>query len=412
VLAPAPARSAWRNRIVGHGDEDPSLLVANPRNWRLHPKHQSDALAGVLAEVGWVQEVTVNQRSGFVVDGHLRVALAASRHELAVPVRYVDLDDAEEALILATLDPIGALATADSDTLSALLAGLEPADEAVRNLLRDLAPPRQKQLNPDDADLTPPDEPITQPGDLWLLGDHRLLCGDALNFEDVQRLLDGRRADMVMTDPPYGIRLDTDYSKITGSRNSMVVARGGRRVIANTYRAIEGDSEPFDASALSAQFSDVSEQFWFGANYYRRTLPGSDLDGSWLVWDKRPSAWNEGGEGIDDVIGAGFELIWSRNKHQQRMLRIQWSGFTARNPNLQRSHPTEKPVQLLAELIERWSSRSAVVADVFAGSGTTLIAAEQLDRQCYAMEIDPAYCDVIVRRWERVSGRQAQQTHP
>ena len=136
-------------------------------------------------------------------------------------------------------------------------------------------------------------------------------------------------------------------------------------------------------------------------------MPGGDLDGSWLVWDKRPSGWTEDGKGIDDVIGSGFELIWSRTKHQQRVLRVQWSGFTARNRDMDRAHPTEKPVVLLGELLERWSAPGSIAADVFAGSGTLLVAAEQTGRTAYLMEIDPAYCDVTVRRWERVSGRQA-----
>ena len=162
-----------------------------------------------------------------------------------------------------------------------------------------------------------------------------------------------------------------------------------------------GDSEPFDASRLTAFFAEVPEQFWFGANYYRRTLGGSDLNGSWLVWDKRPSGWNDDGAGIDDVIGSGFELIWSKNKHQQRMLRRQWSGFTARNNGMERSHPTEKPVDLLIEILKRWTAGGCVIADPFLGSGTTMVAAEQLGRICYGMEIEPKYVAVAL---ERMSG--------
>jgi hypothetical protein len=101
----------WRNRIVGTGEEAPDQLVANPLNWRTHPGPQRDALRGSLAEVGWVQQVLVNQRTGHVVDGHARVEEALSRQEATVPVLYVDLSPEEEALVLATLDPIGAMAT-------------------------------------------------------------------------------------------------------------------------------------------------------------------------------------------------------------------------------------------------------------------------------------------------------------
>jgi DNA modification methylase len=107
------------------------------------------------------------------------------------------------------------------------------------------------------------------------------------------------------------------------------------------------------------------------------------------------------------MIGAGFELIWSRQKHQQRVLRQQWSGFTARNPGMERAHPTEKPVALLGDILTRWTPAACIVADPFVGSGPTIIAAEQLGRRCYAMEIDPRYVAVAIERWERFTGHKA-----
>ena len=124
------ATTAWANRIVGHGEEAPEGLLANPANWRRHPKEQQDALAGVLSEVGWVQDIIVNRRSGHVVDGHLRVSLALREAADSVPVVYVDLDPAEEALILATLDPLAAMATTDDAKLAELLADITLPDEA------------------------------------------------------------------------------------------------------------------------------------------------------------------------------------------------------------------------------------------------------------------------------------------
>ena len=116
MTAAAPT-TGWRNRITGAGEEAPDQLLANPANWRIHPKAQQDALAGALDAVGWVQQVLVNRRTGFVVDGHARVALALSRGEPTVPVLYVDLAPEEEALVLATLDPIGAMAGRDDEKL-------------------------------------------------------------------------------------------------------------------------------------------------------------------------------------------------------------------------------------------------------------------------------------------------------
>jgi ParB-like chromosome segregation protein Spo0J len=140
--------TAWRNRIIGHGEEAPDQLLANPRNWRIHPKAQQDALAGVLDQVGWVQDVIVNQQTGHVVDGHARVAIAISRNEPSVPVVYVDLSEDEEALILATLDPLSAMAATDREQLSELLAEISTGDAAVQAMLDQLA--RDQGISPPD----------------------------------------------------------------------------------------------------------------------------------------------------------------------------------------------------------------------------------------------------------------------
>ncbi len=203
--------SAWRNRITGSGEEAPDQLLANPANWRIHPKAQQDALAGALDTVGWVQHVLVNKRSGFVVDGHARVALALSRNEPSVPVLYVDLDPEEEALVLATLDPIGAMATADEAKLNELLAGVTVDDAGLLRLLGDLGSRRPAR---EDPDLVPEVEAATyvEPGQLWLLGDHRLLVGDATDPEAVARVLAGVPPPRLLaTDPPYGVSLDPTW---------------------------------------------------------------------------------------------------------------------------------------------------------------------------------------------------------
>jgi ParB-like chromosome segregation protein Spo0J len=177
--------AAWRNRIVGHADVAPSDLVPNPRNWRSHPAEQQRALTGALAEVGWVAEVLVNRTTGHVVDGHLRIELALARKEPTVPVTYVELTEDEERLGLATLDPLAAMADAEAASLADLLAGLEPADEALRALLDDLAREhgldalRTGLVDPDDVPPVPDEADLyVNPGEWWALGDHRLLCGD------------------------------------------------------------------------------------------------------------------------------------------------------------------------------------------------------------------------------------------
>lgn len=131
--------SLWKNRIVGYGEEAPDQLLANPKNVRIHPKHQQGALAGMLREVGVVQNIIVNRRSGCLVDGHLRVSLALRDGQASVPVTYVELDEAEEALVLATLDPIGALAGTDAVKLDALLREVSTGEADVQALLGTMA---------------------------------------------------------------------------------------------------------------------------------------------------------------------------------------------------------------------------------------------------------------------------------
>lgn len=132
-------KSEYRSRIVGHGEEEPGQLLANPANWRIHPKAQQDALNGVLEEVGWVQSVIVNKRTGNLVDGHLRVSLALREDAKSVPVAYVDLAPEEEALVLATLDPLAGLAVADPEKLEELLNEVGSASSDVQTMLSKLA---------------------------------------------------------------------------------------------------------------------------------------------------------------------------------------------------------------------------------------------------------------------------------
>lgn len=131
--------TGWRNRIVGHGEEAPDQLLANPRNWRIHPRQQQAALEGVLDDVGWVQDIIVNKQTGHVVDGHLRIQLALRREEPTVPVVYVDLDEHEEALILASIDPLSAMAAADKEQLDALLRDVHTDSPAVQQMIESLA---------------------------------------------------------------------------------------------------------------------------------------------------------------------------------------------------------------------------------------------------------------------------------
>ena len=144
-------------------------------------------------------------------------------------------------------------------------------------------------------------------------------------------------------------------------------------------------------------YIECDEQFWWGADYYHRELPEG---GSWFVWDKRIGI-------IDDAIGNMFELCWSKTHHRKEVIRILWSGITARERGEKRTHPTQKPIELCIKFIGQFSKRDNSIIDLFGGSGSTLIACEKLNRKCRMMEIDPIYCQVILDRWEKFTSQKA-----
>lgn len=252
--------------------------------------------------------------------------------------------------------------------------------------------PEEGNTDPDSAP-EPPEDPTTKLGDLWVLGSHRLLCGDSTNPQHVERLMDGKKADMVFTDPPYGMDLDTDYTKM---------GDGGK-----SHKAVIADNEQFDAGFLLSTFNYCKEIFLFGADYYVETLGRQYPNlGSWIVWDKR-SDGNKIGI-LDNAFGSDFETCWSKTKHKRQIARIlRQTGAFSKNTIDQVVHPTQKPVALAEWFFDRWGAKSDIVVDLFGGSGSTLIACEKTSRHCRMMELDPAYCDVIVKRWEDFTGNTA-----
>ena len=240
----------------------------------------------------------------------------------------------------------------------------------------------------DNFDATPPEEPITVLGDLYEIGEHRLLCGDSTDSDQVAKLMNGSKADMVFTDPPYGMFLDTDYSEIKGSKNAKI-SGGGK-----SYSKVIGDHNDFTPELIHtifACFSNVKDIFIWGADYFAELIPDKN-DGSWIVWDKR------GSEDADKIVGSSFELCWSKEKHKRLIARIKWMGAFGSADARDRVHPTQKPIKLAEWFFNQWGNTDDLIADLFLGSGSTMVASHQLKRKCYGMELDPKYCDVIVNR--------------
>jgi len=233
---------------------------------------------------------------------------------------------------------------------------------------------------------------------------HRIMCGDSTKVEDVEKLMNGQKADMVFTDPPYGMFLDADFN---GMVNDLDFAKdkGFKRQGGRKYKNVIGDNEDFNPDFINTIFSVFGyceEIMLWGANYYSELLQNRN-DGSWFVWDKRLD------ENADKMYGSCFELLWSKSKHKQEIARVKWASVFGVEQEFdhKRYHPTQKPIELSGWFITRYSNEGERVVDLFGGSGSTLIACEQLNRTCYMMEIDPKYVDVIRKRyWKFVNGSE------
>lgn len=246
----------------------------------------------------------------------------------------------------------------------------------------DLAP--VETLGDDDVPESAP--AITVKGDLYILGEHRLLCGDSTMIDDVEKLMDGKKADMVFTDPPYGMKLDVDYSKMPESPNG--TARPKK------WDNIKGDHQDFSGELISTifvNFDYCEDIFICGADYFCEVFPDKN-SGSWIVWDKRVT------ENFDRMIGSAFELIWSKKRRKREIARINNTLYSGESDAKNKVHPTQKPLKLHDWIFERAPGHK-FVADLFLGSGSTLIACEKTNRKCYGMELDEKYCDVIVKRY-------------
>jgi len=226
-------------------------------------------------------------------------------------------------------------------------------------------------------------------GDLFEIGEHRLLCGDSTDSDSVAKLMNGEKADMVFTDPPYGMHLDVSNSNNLGGKD-------GWKNKAKNYTPVIGDGDDFKEELINtifACFNDVKEMFIWGADYFAELLPNKN-NGSWLVWDKR--------FGVEEMklTFSEFELCWSREKHLREIVRITWNGIlgTEQEFDHKRHHPTQKPTKLSRWFIEKYSSENNLIADIYLGSGSTMLSCHQTKRRCYGMEIDPKYCQVIIDR--------------
>lgn len=380
-------------------------LIPYARNSRTHSPEQVTQIAASIKEFGFTNPVLIDEQGG-IIAGHGRVLAATKLKMTDVPcIELAHLSETQKRAYVIADNKLALNAGWDDEMLRLEFDELSEAGfdlELTGFSLEEIDGLQVNEitegLTDEDAVPEAPDEPVSKLGDVWLLGNHRLMCGDSTSIDAVERLMDGQKADMVFTDPPYGMFLDADYS---GMKSKFKGSSGGAK-----YDNVIGDHDDFKPEFINnifTCFGYCKEIFLWGADYYADLLPNRN-EGSWVVWDKR------GDESADKMFGSTFELCWSKAKHKRMLARVKWAGIFGmeKEHDKKRCHPTQKPVELISWFFDYYSMQDKrVVADLFGGSGSTLIACEKTGRKAYLMELDPKYVDVIIKRWQDFTGKQA-----
>ena len=386
-------------------------LKQDRRNYRKHNQRNLDLIKKSVNEVGFGRSIVVNSENEIICGNGISSTL-----DKDTKLRVVETDGTELIVVkrndLKTGDlkqtKLGIFDNSTSDSsefdFELLQADFDTEELEDWGLDVDFAiEEEEKEVIEDEVPETV--ETRCKLGDIWQLGKHRLMCGDSTKADDVEKLMNGEKADMVFTDMPYGMNLDTDYSSM---KNNLDFAKeknftGGKKYAQGKV----DDFTPEMVNNIFACFNYVKEMFLFGADYFAELLPNKN-DGSWIVWDKRANGNDDIEQDLssDKMYGSCFELCWSKNKHKRDIARIKWAGVfgTEKEFDHKRHHPTQKPTALVQWFLDRYSKDNQSIVDLFGGSGSTLIACEQLNRKCYTMELDEKYCSVILQRYINFKG--------
>lgn len=369
-------------------------------NAKLHPQEQIEQIKKSIEQFGMDDPIGIWKDE--IVEGHGRLIACKELGYKEVPIIRLDhLTDEERKAYTLAHNKLTMNSDFDIDILNDELMNFDTIDMTDFGFDLDLGIEEEKEIIEDEVPDVP-EEPKAKLGDIYQLGNHRLMCGDSTSEEDVEKLMNGVKADMVFTDPPYGMNLDTDYSNMKSE-----IFKGG--IGGKKYE--QGIVDDFNPKMIDLILSlNVKETFLWGADYFAELLPNKN-DGSWIVWDKRANGNDDIKEDYssDKMYGSCFELCWSKNKHKREIARVKWAGIFGMSNQDQnkRFHPTQKPLELCNWFIKKYSDDNNSILDLFGGSGSTLIACEQLNRKCYMMELDPHYIDVIIQRWENFTGEKA-----
>jgi len=356
-------------------------------NPRQISKSQFDSLRESIDKFGLVDPIIVN-KDMTIIGGHQRYkiwtekAKQSKMDDITIPCVVLELNKEEERELNIRLNKSGG--EWDFDLLSNFEIE-ELKDWGFKEIELGLNIDKIVEGNTEDDHIPEVKESRVKLGDVWELGKHRLMCGDSTKESDVAKLMNGEKAELLFTDPPYGISV---VSK-KGNIGKGVLAKEG------TYREVLGDNKFFDPTFL---LSLCANQIIWGANYFHNLLP---LNTKWIVWDKdRP----------EGTTFSDCELAWTSIKGVAvKKYKCTWNGMVREGESEKRIHPTQKPLKICKEILNDYSKKNDKILDLFLGSGSTLIACEKTNRVCYGMELDTKYCDVIIERWEQFTNQKAKK---
>lgn len=383
---------------------DVEMLIPNPKNNNMHPPEQYERLKKIITRQGFRVPIEVSNQSGFIVCGHLRYEVACQLGMKQVPVVYQDFETpALEYAHLTAENEIARWAELDKHSVYTELKNLELDDIELLGL-EDFEIPDIEELDPqtDEDEVPEVEHPITRRGDIWLLGKHRLMCGDSTMIDDVEKLMNGEKADLLHTDPPYNV----DYSNANRPKASKT-----------------------DLGYIKNDKMDDNSFYQFLYDSFVCGYEACKQDSMAYIWHASSEHINFTQALIDSGWGYNQQIIWKkpmllgRGKYQwahepcltgvkgkpwftdDRTKTTVWDfGGYDKSKNI---HPTQKPVFIPEEAINNSSKEGSMVLDLFGGSGSTLIAAEKLNRKCFTMELDEKFMDKIINRWQNYTGKKA-----
>ena len=384
-------------------------IIPNPKNPNTHPEEQIRLLSNIITSQGWRMPIVVSARSGFIVKGHGRLKAAQAAGMTAAPVEYQNYGtEAEEYADLIADNRIAELSIIDEDLLTELLAEMEEdyqeltgyTEDELEDLLRELESETGSltETDAEDFEAEPPAIPTAKRGDIYQLGTHRLMCGDSTDPDDVYALMDGVTCSLLITDPPYNVNYEGGTDDKLKIQNDNMDDKSFRLFLASAFKCADNVMKP--GAAFYIWHADSE-----GYNFR-----GACRDNDWkvrqcLIWRKNTLVlgrqdyhWQH--EPCLYGWKDGAAHLWNSDRSQTTILDFD-------KPQRNGEHPTMKPVDLFSYQIQNNTKKNDYVLDLFGGSGTTLIACEQLGRVSFTMELDPRYVDVIIHRYEELTGKKA-----